>query len=92
MYERDRWFESGFLQRGVCELSVPCGASNFRSICQQPVGPENQSTPGDRRIRFRIGINLGDVVVEEHDIFGDGGMSRRGRRGWLSRVGSGATG
>src|SRR6267154_3652759 len=26
----------------------------------------------DRRIRFRIGINLGDVIVEEHDIFGDG--------------------
>jgi TolB-like protein len=29
-------------------------------------------TPQDRRIRFRIGINLGDVIVEEQDIFGDG--------------------
>src|ERR1700758_5089663 len=28
--------------------------------------------PETRRIRFRIGINLGDVIVEEHDIFGDG--------------------
>ena len=28
--------------------------------------------PDDRRTRFRIGINLGDVIVEEHDIFGDG--------------------
>ena len=27
---------------------------------------------GDRRLRFRIGINLGDVITEEHDIFGDG--------------------
>jgi len=26
----------------------------------------------ERRIRFRIGINLGDVIAEEHDIFGDG--------------------
>ena len=26
----------------------------------------------ERRIKFRIGINLGDVIVEEHDIFGDG--------------------
>jgi adenylate cyclase len=26
----------------------------------------------ERRIRFRVGINLGDVIVEEHDIFGDG--------------------
>ena len=28
--------------------------------------------PEERQIRFRIGINLGDVIVEEHDIFGDG--------------------
>jgi adenylate cyclase len=28
--------------------------------------------PEERRIRFRIGINIGDVIVEEHDIFGDG--------------------
>jgi adenylate cyclase len=26
----------------------------------------------ERRIKFRIGINLGDVIVEQHDIFGDG--------------------
>jgi adenylate cyclase len=26
----------------------------------------------ERRIRFRIGINLGDVIAEDHDIFGDG--------------------
>jgi adenylate cyclase len=28
--------------------------------------------PDDRHIRFRIGINLGDVIVEDRDIFGDG--------------------
>src|ERR1700746_2402655 len=28
--------------------------------------------PEARRIRFRIGVNLGDVIVEEHDIFGEG--------------------
>jgi len=28
--------------------------------------------PEERRIRFRIGVNLGDVIVEQHDIFGDG--------------------
>jgi adenylate cyclase len=26
----------------------------------------------DRRITFRVGINIGDVIVESHDIFGDG--------------------
>jgi adenylate cyclase len=28
--------------------------------------------PDERRIRFRIGVNLGDIIVEAHDIFGDG--------------------
>src|SRR5215831_3973816 len=27
--------------------------------------------PEDKRIRFRAGINIGDVIVEPHDIFGD---------------------
>ena len=26
----------------------------------------------DRRIAFRVGVNVGDVIVEPHDIFGDG--------------------
>src|SRR6516164_1644194 len=26
----------------------------------------------DERIAFRVGINIGDVIVEPHDIFGDG--------------------
>ena len=26
----------------------------------------------DRRIAFRVGINVGDVIIEPHDIFGDG--------------------
>jgi adenylate cyclase len=28
--------------------------------------------PEEQRIRFRIDINLGDLIVEEQDIFGDG--------------------
>src|SRR6516225_3570540 len=31
-----------------------------------------RAVPDERRIKFRIGANLGDVIVEEHDIFGDG--------------------
>src|SRR6185369_761191 len=26
----------------------------------------------ERRIAFRVGINVGDVIVEPHDVFGDG--------------------
>ncbi len=32
----------------------------------------NASVPPERRIEFRIGINLGDIIVEDDDIFGDG--------------------
>jgi DNA-binding NarL/FixJ family response regulator/class 3 adenylate cyclase len=35
----------------------------------------NELTIGDaedRRIAFRVGVNIGDVIVEPHDIFGDG--------------------
>jgi adenylate cyclase len=32
----------------------------------------NVSRPETEHIRFRIGINLGDVMVDEGDIFGDG--------------------
>src|SRR5690348_7344507 len=31
----------------------------------------NVDVPEDKRIGFRIGINLGDVIVEPEDIFGD---------------------
>src|SRR6516165_8557426 len=32
----------------------------------------NTAVPADKRIQFRIGINVGDIVVEDGDIFGDG--------------------
>jgi adenylate cyclase len=39
---------------------------------QQGMSDRELEVPEERRIRFRIGINLGDVIVEKHDIFGDG--------------------
>src|ERR1700726_1761284 len=39
---------------------------------QHGMAERNAETPEDKRITFRIGVNLGDVIVEEHDIFGDG--------------------
>jgi adenylate cyclase len=32
----------------------------------------NADLPADRGIRLRIGINLGDVIVEGSDLYGDG--------------------
>jgi class 3 adenylate cyclase len=39
---------------------------------QRGMGERNAETSEDKRITFRIGVNLDDVIVEEHDIFGDG--------------------
>src|SRR5262249_9515700 len=47
--------------------AVRCAAEVQRGMADRE--PEMRE---ERRIRFRIGVNLGDVIVEEHDIFGDG--------------------
>src|SRR5215475_12877111 len=39
---------------------------------QQGMESANADLPEDRRIRLRIGINLGDVMVEGDDLYGDG--------------------
>ncbi|HJU18532.1 MAG TPA: adenylate/guanylate cyclase domain-containing protein [Stellaceae bacterium] len=39
---------------------------------QRGMRDRERDVPDERRILFRIGINLGDVIAEEHDIFGDG--------------------
>jgi TolB-like protein/class 3 adenylate cyclase len=39
---------------------------------QRGMADREPEVPEDRRIRFRIGVNLGDVIAEEEDIFGDG--------------------
>jgi adenylate cyclase len=39
---------------------------------QREMADREHEVPEERRIRFRIGINLGDVIAEEGDIFGDG--------------------
>jgi len=39
---------------------------------QQAVAERNGNVPEEKRIEFRIGINMGDVVIEGDDIHGDG--------------------
>lgn len=39
---------------------------------QKGVTEREADVPDDERIRLRIGINLGDVIVDDDDIFGDG--------------------
>ena len=39
---------------------------------QRGMARRNAPVPPDQRIEFRIGINLGDIIIEQGDIFGDG--------------------
>src|SRR6476620_9930085 len=39
---------------------------------QRGIWDRNADVPQDRRIQFRLGINLGDVIVEGDDSYGDG--------------------
>ena len=39
---------------------------------QQALTTRNDSLPGEERLLFRIGINLGDVIVDGNDVLGDG--------------------
>jgi adenylate cyclase len=39
---------------------------------QRGMADRNGETPEDERITLRVGINLGDVIVEDDDIYGDG--------------------
>jgi adenylate cyclase len=39
---------------------------------QEALERANEAQPEGRQMRFRIGINVGDVMIKEGDIFGDG--------------------
>ena len=39
---------------------------------QAVMAQRNEGVPADRRMVFRIGVNLGDVLIEGDDILGDG--------------------
>jgi class 3 adenylate cyclase len=39
---------------------------------QEGMAERNDGVPEDRRITFRIGVNIGDIIIEGDDILGDG--------------------
>jgi adenylate cyclase len=44
-----------------CAMEVQCGMAG-----------QNADVPLDVRIEFRIGIHVGDIIIDDNDIFGDG--------------------
>jgi len=47
--------------------AVSCAVAVQRGIAER-----NAGTPEEQRITFRVGVNLGDIIVEDGDIHGDG--------------------
>jgi adenylate cyclase len=56
----------------LIEFASVVDAVRCAVVVQQGMEDRNANRPETESIRFRIGINLGDVMVDEGDIFGDG--------------------
>jgi adenylate cyclase len=56
----------------LVEFGSVVDAVQCASDIQSKVTPKQESEPTDKRMLFRIGIHLGDVIVEGDDIHGDG--------------------
>jgi adenylate cyclase len=56
----------------LAEFASVVDAVRCAAEIQREMAERNADVPPDRRIEFRVGINLGDIIVDESDIFGDG--------------------
>jgi hypothetical protein len=56
----------------LCEFGSVVDAVQCAVLIQQGMAEREADTPEDQRIRFRVGINLGDVILEDGDLYGDG--------------------
>ena len=56
----------------LVEFASVVDALRCATAVQAAMAERNTQIPAGRRIEFRIGINVGDIVVEDGDIFGDG--------------------
>jgi class 3 adenylate cyclase/TolB-like protein/Tfp pilus assembly protein PilF len=56
----------------LLEFSSADAALHCAIDVQRAMHADNQSKPSDQRIEFRIGINIGDIIIDGTDIAGDG--------------------
>src|SRR5262244_3884743 len=56
----------------LAEFASVVDAVRCADEIQHHMADHNAATSQDERIVFRIGINLGDVIIEADDIYGDG--------------------
>ena len=56
----------------LLEFSIVVVAVRCAVEVQRQMAERNADVPPERRIEFRMGVNLGDVIRDGRDIFGDG--------------------
>ncbi len=56
----------------LAEFPSVVGAVQCAVEIQHGIAGREADLPGDRRIALRMGVNLGDIIVEGSDIYGDG--------------------
>ena len=56
----------------LAEFGSVVNAVDCAAAIQRAMPERNADVPEDRRIEYRVGINLDDVIVEGDDLFGDG--------------------
>ncbi len=56
----------------LAEFASVVDAVASAAVIQRAMAERNKDVPGDRRIEFRIGVNLGDIIIDGDDIYGDG--------------------
>lgn len=56
----------------LVEFQSVADAVRCAAEIQERMRRRNTDVPEERRIQFRIGINLGDIIFDQGDIFGDG--------------------
>ena len=55
-----------------CEFSSAKQAVDSALAIQNAIQPYNDSRPKDFKLQVRIGIHIGDIVIRDGDVFGDG--------------------
>jgi TolB-like protein/class 3 adenylate cyclase len=56
----------------LAEFASAVDAARCAVEIQRGMARQNTDVPQDQRIEFRIGIHLGDIIIDDNDIFGEG--------------------
>jgi adenylate cyclase len=59
-------------ERALIEFDSVVEAARYAALLRDDAAQKSETLPPEQRIALRIGINLGDIVFESGDIFGDG--------------------